>query len=297
MAAAAPDGARNLLFWTFVSMRRVLREPLLHFVAIGAALFLLFALTGDSKPPADRQIVIGTGDIARLVEGWTTTWQRPPTRDELAGLVEDQVREEVLYRQALEMGLDRDDTIVRRRLRQKLEFLAEDLLSGIEPTEDELRQFLAQNPEAFRIDSSISLSQIFFNTDRRGASTKADLQAALSRLDSAGPLDGADLGDPLPLPGEFDAVSATDVRNLFGREFAEQVFELEPGRWQGPVESGYGLHLVFVRERTDGRVPALDEVRDEVRREWMTARRAEANEAFYRELRAKYDVTVEWPEG
>ena len=279
-----------------MSIRKVLHEPLLHFLAIGAALFVVFGLTGDSKPPANRRIEIGPQDIQRLVEGWTLTWQRPPTREELANLVEEQVREEVLYRQALEMGLDRDDTIVRRRLRQKVEFLSEDLISGLEPSDQELEQFLAAHPEPFRVEARISLAQIFFNRDRRGSATREDVQAALARLAGAGALDGTDLGDPLPLPRELESASLTDVRNLFGLEFAERVVDLEPGRWQGPVESGYGLHLVFVRDRTEGRVPSLEEVRDDVRREWKTARRAEAGEVFYRELRAKYDVTVAWPQ-
>lgn len=285
-----------MLFCTVVSAKRILREPLLHFLAIGAGLFLAFAIGGDSGEPQKPHIDVRAEDIARLAEGWQRTWLRPPTDDELTGLIDDFVKEEVYYRQALEMRLDHDDTIVRRRLRQKLEFLSEDLIAAIEPSEDDLQEFLTRNPETFRIESRIALSHVFFSPERRGAGTAGDVRSALARLEGAERAAGDDLGDPLPLPVDFEAASARELQEMFGPQFASAVFRLEPGRWQGPIESAYGLHLVFVAEVEEGRLPTLDEVRDEVRREWLAERRVGATADFYRELRSRYDVSIEWPD-
>ena len=153
---------------------KLLREPLVHFLVLGAGLFLLFGLVGDSNvAPADR-IVVSSGRVAQLTQIFTRTWQRPPTEQELAGLIEDHVREEVYYREALAMGLDRDDTIVRRRMRQKLEFVTDDLVAAVTPTEEQLETYLRENPEAFRVPTRLSFQQIYFNRDRRGGSPHAE---------------------------------------------------------------------------------------------------------------------------
>jgi len=273
------------------------REPLVHFLLIGVVLFLVFGLSGDPKTPRKPRIVVTQADIDRLAESWSQTWQRPPTDEELVGLVDDFVRDEVYYRQALEMGLDRDDEIVHRRLRQKLEALSANLLAGIEPSEDDLRDFLARNPDLFRVESSISLSQVFFNPDRRGGSTDSDLREALERLQGTGPEAGAELGDPLGVPATLDSVSPAELRDRFGPDFATAVLSLPTGSWQGPVPSEYGEHLVYVRDRLEGRAPQLDQVREQVRRAWVAERRAEASREFYDEMRSRYDVVVEWPDG
>ncbi len=276
---------------------KLLREPLIHFLALGAALFLLYKIV--AAPVGDRsdRIVVTSGHIERLVEGWARTWQRPPTRKELEGLIEDHIREEILYREALAMGLDRDDTIIRRRLRQKMEFLIEDLDAQANPSDEELQAFLDKNPDAFRVAPRVTFSHIYLNRDRRGESATRDAKHLLARLEAAdGRLDAAALGDPLLLPHDYESLPEDEVAKLFGREFAARLTELPADRWTGPVESGYGLHLVLVRERTEGRVPKLTEVRDAVRREWLAVRRHEANEALHQRLRVRYTVIVERPE-
>ena len=273
---------------------KLLREPLFHFLLLGAGLFALFGLVDDSEGQRTDRIVVTTGQIQRLAEGWTRTWQRPPTQAELDGLVEDFIREEVFYREALAMGLDRDDLIVRRRLRQKVEFLTDDLAAAVEPTEDELRGYLADNAEQFRIDSSFSFDHVYFNRDRRGDAADRDAEQLLSRLATASSdVDPAALGDPLLLPGEYQQASSREIAGRFGGEFAAQLAELPLGRWAGPIESGYGLHLILIRERIDGVVPELENVREAVERDWMAERRKAAGEAFYQGLLARYSVVVE----
>lgn len=276
---------------------RWLREPLLHFALLGAALFWLADTLGEGRGDGSLETIsLTAGDVEQLAAGFERTWQRPPTVQELEGLLEDRVREEVLYREALALGLDRDDTIVRRRMRQKMEFLSEDLAAG-EPSEAELESWLAANREAFRQEPRASFRQVYLSRDRRGDALRDDALRLLSALRAAdGGPDAAAQGDPLPLPADGDELSASEVSRLFGGAFSARLFELEPGRWEGPVESAYGLHLVFVRDRVAARDPELAEVRDAVAREWLADRRRRAREDFYRELRARYEVEIATPD-
>jgi hypothetical protein len=274
---------------------RWVREPLVHFLILGAALFWLAGALGDpARGRADR-IVFTAGDVEQLAAGFERTWQRPPTQAELEGLLEDRIREEVFYREALALGLDRDDTIVRRRMRQKMEFLSEDLVV-VEPDDADLESWLAANREAFRQEPRAAFRQVYLSRDRRGERVQADAEALLASLrDEGADPDPKTLGDPLPLPAESDALSASEVARLFGESFAASLFELAPGRWEGPVESAYGLHLVFVGERVAGRDPALDEVREAVAREWLADQRRRAREDSYLALRERYEVEVDLP--
>ena len=195
------------------------------------------------------------------------------------------------------MGLDRDDTIIRRRLRQKMEFLAEDIAAQEDPTDEMLQAFLEQYADRFRLEPRVSFSQVYLNRDRRGDRALSDAEALLVRLKENGDeLDIGSLGDRLPLPHTYESTSESEVAKLFGSRFPQKLREPALGEWSGPVESGYGLHLVLVGERTKGRTPELAEVRDEVLREWRVSRREETNNELYERLRDNYQVIVELPE-
>jgi hypothetical protein len=276
---------------------KLLREPLGHFLLLGAVLFGVFALLGDRGSERAGHIVVTPGHLEHLTVSFTRTRQRPPTAQELAGLMDDYIREEVLYREAVAMGLDRDDTIVRRRLRQKLEFLTEETAETAPPSDAELHAFLQQHPDAFRVEPRLAFQHIYLNRDRRGDAANTEARQLLTQLtEGDAATDTTALGDPFLLPPAFAMSSRSDIARLFGDAFATQLQNLEPGRWTGPIESAYGLHLVFVRERTNGRVPALAEVRQAVQREWLAARRKAVNEQFYQRLRARYTVVVEQPQ-
>ncbi len=274
---------------------RLLREPLVHFLALGAALFVIFGILSDSGAKESTQITVSVDHVERLLERWSRTWQRPPTAQELEGLIQDYVREEVLYREALLMGLDQDDTIIRRRLRQKMEFLAEDLSMLPQPADAELEAYLHENRDSFRQDSQSTFRHIYLNRDRRGEAAFQEAERLVGRLNSGQEREAVALGDPFPLPGEYDSLPESEVVKLFGGKFASRLMELPVGRWEGPVESGYGLHVVLVSERTEGRMPDLEAIREQVVREWQAARRRQENEEFYRRLREKYEMTVELP--
>lgn len=269
------------------------REPLVHFLLIGAALFLAFEWSGGAGSSGGR-ILITRGQIEHLAQSFEIVWLRPPTGQELKGLVDDYVREEVAIREAMSMGLDRDDTVIRRRLRQKLEFTVEDSVEAHPPTDDDLMLWLEKHPESFRSEPAISFRQVYVSRDRRGGAADEFARRLLEELGREGAEASIEpLGDPLMLPQEVSLSPRSDVGGLFGEDFTSRVFALEPGRWEGPIESGYGLHLVWVRERVEGRLPALGEVRDAVAREFLLARRKAELEATYEQMLSKYTVVIE----
>lgn len=276
-------------------MSRFLREPLLHFLLLGSGLFIAYGLMsspGGSGAPG--QIVVTVGQIEHLAAGFAKTWQRPPTDQELKGLVDDWVREEIATREAMVLGLDKDDTVIRRRLRQKLEFVSDDIAARAEPTDADLNAYLQANPAAFRVEPRFTFSQVYFDPGKHGDQLARDIAQVLGRLSQAGgEVDIPAQGDSLLLERSFQSAPASEVAKQFGDEFAAKLGELVPGQWQGPVESGYGVHLVLVSERTQGHLPALAEVRHLVRREWDNARRQEGSSRFYEELAKRYTVTIE----
>jgi PPIC-type PPIASE domain len=279
-----------------IRLQKILREPLLHFLVLGAGLFVLFGVVGKPADEPPDRVVVTEAKIANLAELFERTWRRPPTRAELDGLIADHIKEEILYREALALGLDADDAVIRRRLRQKMEFISEDVAAQAEPTEDELQTFLAEHRDRFRTPPRISFAQVYLSPDRRGQDTERDAERLLASL-STGEADAADAGDPFLMEHEFRNLAPYDVERLFGRPFAERLAELPVGSWSGPVESPYGLHLIMVRERTEGGLPELDEVRDAVALEWRAVQRQAVNETFYEGLRQRYDVTIERPPG
>lgn len=272
------------------------REPLVHFLAIGAGFFLLWHFLGDKRTAQPERILITPGHVERLAQQWTRTHLRPPSAEELAGLIEQEIDEEILYREAVALGLDRDDLVIRKRLAVKMEFLTDDLAAAAVPTDEQLQTFLNQHPDKFNVEPLTSFAQVYVNRSQRGEQALREAERLLALLHSGTSSDWQTLGDPLPLPGEFEAASGTEVAKIFGREFSKKLSGLPVGRWSGPVESGYGLHLVLIRKRTAGRTPPLSEVRDAVLTEWRTAQRQELSANLRRQRRAKYAVTVEWPD-
>lgn len=280
-----------------MNVRSILREPLLHFLLLGALLFVFGGVLGGDPGPESTDIVVTQGKIDQLADGFRRTWQRPPTEPELYGLVEDFIKEEIFYREALAMGLEEDDAVIRRRLRQKMEFFTQDLALQADPTQEELQQYLDANREKYRRDGRVSFVQVFFNVDRRGDAAWADAAALRERLRGLGTnVNVTELGDPIMLGNVFEGVRESDAERLFGRAFADTVMRVDTARWVGPVESGYGLHLVFVGDRVEGTVPSLRDVVVEVRRDVLAERQRTLNEEVYQRFRERYDVRIDWPE-
>jgi hypothetical protein len=276
-------------------VKSVLREPLVHFLLLGGLLFLFFEWRGGSGPGSSR-IAITPGLIEHVASGFSRTWQRPPTDAELKGLIDDYVKEEIATREAVGMGLDRDDTIIRRRLRQKLEFLVEDAVSSSAPTDADLQAWLEKHPESFRGEPQIAFRQVYLSPERRGASLRAAAQALLVRLRAKGAELATDqLGDASMLPAEQPLGPLRDVGRAFGEAFAQELMKIEPGQWTGPLESPYGLHLVLVRERVEAAAPELSEIRPMLERELLAERRKKELETLYERLLQKYTVSIDNP--
>jgi hypothetical protein len=271
----------------------MLKEPLFQFLVLGAALFGLFHLVGNRKADEPERIVVSSARIDNLADGFARTWRRPPGKDELQGLVDDYIRDEVFYREGRAAGLDRDDVIIRRRVRQKMEFFAEDA-SVPEPSEAQLAAYLESNPERFKTEDRLTFHQVFLSATRHGAAMDRDsrqISEALALADTA--VDTTEIGDPFLLGEEFQTVSLRELAGIFGDVFAKRMSVMEQGRWQGPIPSSFGQHFVYISERMPGGAPPLDAIRDAVRREWSNARRLEAEQKLYSSLRERYEIVVE----
>jgi hypothetical protein len=277
-------------------MHRITNEPLVHFLLIGAVLFVIGLVRGGEDDSAGNdRIAITPGHVERFIAGFELTWNRPPTAQELEGLIDTWINQEILYREALAMGLDRDDEIVRRRMSQKLEFLSEDLIDSAEPADEELQAFLDENAATYAHEPDYSLEQVCLTESRHGDALDADARALLAQLRrNQVPVSSA--GDPLPLPASFARVTPRELEATFGPEFVENLASVARGQWAGPVRSTYGVHLVWIEDLTPATPASLDEVRLAVRRDFMQKRREAANAEFMGALRSRYLITVEWPE-
>ncbi|PKH09304.1 peptidyl-prolyl cis-trans isomerase [Moritella sp. Urea-trap-13] len=276
-------------------MKQVFKEPLLVFLLIGAAIFVLFQQVADDPLTADAEIVVTEGHIQVLTLGFEKRWQRLPTERELEGLIQHYVREEVLYREALALGLDRDDTIIKRRLVQKLQFLSEDIATADEPEEQQLLTYLAAHQESYRQPSRFSFRQVYINAsnhDENAQSEALKLLAILNSNDSNADTNADTLGDPLMLSHQFERIPETEVERALGEPFLQSLRKMPTGSWQGPITSGFGWHLVRIDERIDGKPANLNTVRKQVVRDWKRLQRQQANKAVYERLRKNYKVTV-----
>ena len=277
-------------------MKRLLQEPLLHFLLLGAAIFAAYSLVPKPTSSERGTIVITQGQLASMAESFALVRQRPPTLEEWEGLIRERVRQEVYYREALALGLDKDDVIIRRRLQQKTEFVSDDVAAQAEPTDDELGAYLTAHPDKFRLEQQFTFRQLYLDPEKHGAKLAQDAARLLTKLNQAGGDTGfATMADPFMLDSAFTAVPASEVAKQFGEKFVVKLAEISPGRWQ-PIGSGYGVHLVLVSKRTEGGTPALADVRDAVRRELESDRRLEASEKRYETMLKRYVVTIERPE-
>jgi len=280
-------------------MKRLLHEPLLHFLLLGAVLFAVngYLQRGRGGVESSKQIQFTVDDLGQLFLLFQSQWRRDPSTEELSRLVEEKIKEEVLYREALAMGLDKDDTIVKRRMAQKLQFLAEDVAAAHEPTTDELKPWFAKNSDKFAMPSRYGFRHLYFSADKRGPNARDDTAKALTRI-AGQPEDSklaTSLGDQFMFQDYYGDRTPEALAKEFGPQFAVAVEKLKPGSWQGPVESGYGWHIVFVDTVIPGRIPDFEEVESDVKTAWLADQKARAWEKAYKDMRAKYTVLLPAP--
>ncbi len=278
------------------SVMRFLKEPLIQFLLIGACIYGAYGLFAPpEEADLDSIVLVDANRINGFAAQWQARWNRPPTRQELDGVINTYVREEILYRQAVAMGLAEDDAVFRRRMAQRLEFLTSDLAKVVEPDEAELQRYFQDNIGQFSAPDQISFIQVFFDPDARGDATLDDANAVLVTLREAGVPDPQTLqaGDRFMLPNYFESVSELEVRKRLGGGFAEPLMALEPGAWQGPQLSGFGVHLVYVFEHLQAPAPVLAEVREAVLESWQQEQMETFNKQFYQGLKQRYEVVIE----
>jgi PPIC-type PPIASE domain len=275
-------------------MKRFLKEPLLHFLLLGAALFIAYGLISKrGASDAPQTIVVTTGQVEHLATAFAKTWQRPPSETDLEGLIDDWVREEIATREAKALGLDKDDTMIRRRLRQKLEFIQDDAAEQEPPTEAEMAAYLQAHRDLLGLEQRFSFRQVYLDPQKHGHHLATDASRLAIKLNRAGSTVHVSAeGDPFVLAQTFSQVSGSEVASQFGKDFEVQLAKLSPREWQ-PVESSFGMHLVSVAERTDADLPVMDEVRATARQELDNARRQAANERNYAQLLKRYTVIIE----
>lgn len=274
---------------------RVLREPLVQFLM---AAFVLFSVNhlihGHTSRGSSDVVAVSQGRVQQIAESFRLLSGRLPSRAELQLLINDFTDEEIAYREAVAQGLDVDDTIVRRRMRQKLEFLAEDAEASEEPTDVELEAWLREHQARFRIPERIAFRHVVASGDKHGTHASTELLSILDELRSG--TQPTELGDATMLPSAFPLTTQEGVALLLGEAFAEAVFADVRQGWFGPVASPLGQHAVQIIAREPASHPNLAQVRDKVRSDWIEARRSQARLAFQASLRERYKVTVEWPE-
>ncbi len=273
------------------TLRKWIKEPLLHFLIIGAVIFVVFSIVNkDEIDASGNKIVVSSAEIGRLSDSWSKKMNRPPTGTELQGLIEAFIKEEVYYREALALGLDQNDTILRRRLMQKMEFLSNDLAELNQPDESALNKYFVDNQEKYKLPARASFTHIYFSLDKRGAKVVENAKSVLSGLNA---LRAPELGDSFMMQYDFVQETSFEVDRLFGKGFAEELFTLETNTWQGPIESGYGLHLVRISEKIDARLPELVLVIEKVRTDLMFELRQKTNKDIYERFKERYEIVVE----
>ncbi len=272
-------------------MKILYKEPLLHFLIIGALIFVLFSgVNKDEINVSENKIVVTAVEIERLSDNWSKIWNRPPTETELKGLVDSYIKEEVYYREALALSLDQNDTILRRRLMQKMEFLPNDLAELKSPDEAALNKYFLDNQDKYKLPARVSFTHIYFSPDKRGTKAFADAKKVLAELSD---VRAPERGDTFMLQYDFVQETPFEVERLFGKGFAGELFRSGINTWQGTIESRYGYHLVRISEKIDSRMPKLASVIDKVHTDWMFEQRQKMNIEIYERFKERYEIVVE----
>jgi hypothetical protein len=269
--------------------RSLWRQPLVHFLVAGVVIFALNEVRDPAEPAGNNRIVVTVAAVERMAGLWQKTWGRPPSEAELQALVRDHIKEEIYYREALKLGLDVNDTVIRRRLRQKMEFLTDADVETIGPDDATLQAFYEKNADRYRKSPVFDFEQIYFSGDDDDRITRA-LEALLSQTDPES------LGDQIGLPAAMTGADEAGIARTFGSEFYAELQSLESGAWSGPITSGFGQHLVRINRKEPARQQTLEEARKTVANDWRAERRTASLDAVFQDLRAGYEIEIEAPE-
>jgi hypothetical protein len=275
---------------------RLFREPLIQFLLIGACIYGAYALFANPQEDfRDSRVHVDSNRINALISEWESRWKRPPTRTEIDAVIQSYIREDVLYKQAVAMGLNEDDPVTRRRMAQKLEFLTSDLADMVEPSNVELETYFEEHQAVYQQPDLVTFRQVYFNPDKRGEATLNDAENALVQLQAEVTVDASssELGDSSMIQNAFLTVTEAQISRQMGSEFAQSVMKLEAGQWSGPVLSGYGVHLVYVDEYQAAAATVIDDVKTKVLADWQEQQRENFNLDFLNSLKQRYEIIID----
>jgi hypothetical protein len=267
-------------------MKNFFNAPILLTTIIGIVLFILYSQVANYYEKKNRQIIVSESQIGLLKEAFTQTWNRPPTQDELQGLINNHIKDEVYYKEAVALGLDKTDPAVKRRLRQLMELILDDN-AQVYPSEDQLLEYMNENSDRFKSDALISFRHVYFKP--------AENEIAEETLDGLqnGTIMDLEAGSMIMIPGEFENETSSVIESTFGKDFAHDVYQLEVSSWQGPIRSAYGWHLVLITSMTESELPDLNDIWDKVEREWTFERKEAIMEEQYQKIQDQYLITIE----
>lgn len=275
-------------------MNKILKEPLLHFIFLGALIYLASILLGDNTAQ-QQQIIVTEGKIRHLATLYEKTWQRRPTKAELENVVQEYVLEQAAYYEGVNLGLDKNDIVIIRRVHQKLDFLAEEYTSRPEATDERLSDYWQDNAEKFRLEPKLSIRQIYLDPEKQGDAINLKVQNLLTELTAQPEQNITHLGDRYLFKPFYKRQSLNELERLLGRDFAQISANLTVGKWHGPIRSSFGVHLVYVEEKQNGILPELAQIRSKVLREWENSLRQRSIKEYYQALLKRYPVTIHWP--
>ena len=277
-------------------MNKWLKEPLFHFLLIGMGIFLLYGLIANVPVDEKNSINVSVSHANRMVSLWEKRWQRPPTQEEFNGLVKQYINEEVLYREALAMGLDKNDPVVRRRMAQKVKFISENIITIDTPSDDVLQSYLDTHPSKYQLAGEITFRHIYFNPAKHDVSMEDEAKQLLTKLlDVNSGIDVNNVGDSFLHGTIFTNLKEFELNRLLGKEFTQELFKQAVGKWAGPLTSGYGLHLIYIESKIATQTASLVMAKQSVLKDWMNDERKKANEAFVLNLREQYKVNIAKP--
>lgn len=272
-----------------------MKEPLLHFLLIG---LLLYGITVfiKSKTDASYKIVIDEATVNKLVTRFALQTGAAPDRQQLESLINTEIREEIQYREAMHLGLDKDDEIIRRRLSQKIEFLQSDLSVIPEPAEEDLKNFYQQHPELFRDSTTVSFTHIYLNGDQQAPQQiQARAEGILKMLEQKKLTRAPEAGDRFPLQYDYHDIDPLESSQQFGASpMTDTLFKVPVQQWIGPVKSGYGWHLIYVQQRKSGTVRPFEDIQDNVREGYISFARKQQNEELWKKMKAKYVIDLDY---
>ena len=276
----------------------LMRKPLFHFILIGALIYVFYGYFNEKAAESvesDLTITVTQGEIKFMEDSWQKRWNRPPTEEEKDGFINAYIKEMVFYRVALEMGLDKNDVMIRRLLGQKVQFITNDLIKPQEPGENELKVYFKNNIDSYTLPEWITMTQIFFDPDLRDDKTLTDAENTIGLLKKIdiNSVNPNDYGDRLMLQNHYPNLTEAEIARLFGSEFAKSIIELKTNEWHGPILSGYGPHILYLHSRQKSDPPDFDKVRDLVLENWIEEKKKELNDLYYKGLLARYDVVIE----